>query len=197
MVIDIHDDNGVINWQELLKNDPKIVKVIHKASEGVGAPDKMFTKNINDVVKIGLRWSAYHFATWNKTDEVADALEEASDFLKRLATVPKPTEKVYLDVETNKTKILLSPPEVETYILTFEQAMLKAGYQTGIYASPGFINSFLPRKHKIGHLGLWQADYRRVPIVANGFKNYELLQYTDQGIIRGIKTRVDLNREAA
>lgn len=192
-------DGRDVNWNEIAQNVPMIDAAIFKASEGSNKVDPAFQRYVIGAVSKEIPWGAYHFATWNSNDEVADATQEARHFLKTLKTVPYPTYKIWLDVETNKTNIILNPQELVRYIQTFFAELEAQGYPNyGLYGSRGFLDSFLPRNHPFGQIPLWIAHYtnKPQPTLPHGWNTYELWQYTDQGICRGIKTRADLNRFA-
>lgn len=194
--IDVSHHNEPIDWLTVSRNIPKIEFVVIKASEGVNNPDSQFINNASGAIRNNIPWGAYHFATWNMYDAVADAKSECAYFIKVLNMVPHPPNTVWLDVETNSTNIILSPAKVELYITTFLAQLTAAGFtDNGIYSSAGFINSFLPTFHKLGNTKLWQADYRTVPILPHGFTKRVMLQYTDKGRVNGINAYVDLNKK--
>ncbi len=190
-------DGRDVNWNEIANNIPMIDAAIFRASEGATNADPSFQRYVMGAISKGIPWGAYHFATWNSSDEVKDATEEARFFIKTLKTVPLPTYKIWLDTETNKKNIILTPPELQRYIETFFAELDAQGYHNyGLYASPGFVNQFYPDGHPFGTLPLWVANYtnKPQPKIPKGWNTYELWQYSDQGIVKGIKTRVDLNR---
>lgn len=192
-------DGSDVNWNQIAQNVPMIDAAIFKASEGSNKVDPAFQKYVMGAISKGVPFGFYHFATWNDNDEVSDATQEARHFLKTIKSVPYPTYKIWLDVETNKTNIILTPPELVRYIQTFFAELEAQCYPNyGLYGSRGFLDSFLPSNHPFGNIPLWIAHYtaKPKPTLPRGWSTYELWQYTDQGTVSGIKTRVDLNRFA-
>lgn len=193
--IDVSHHNGVINWKTVAtSNTPKIDFAIMKSSEGASGRDRMFTTNVNGCVLNGIKWSAYHFATWNKKPVERDAEEEANWFLATVRlTGKRPDLPLVLDVETNNP-IPYSKSEMVSYIKTFTDVIKKAGYEVAIYASPGFLNSYLPSNHPFTNIPLWVADCTGAINPIPGWTKYWMHQYTEKGKVNGVPTLTDLNK---
>lgn len=198
VAVDISKWNGVVDYKKMASNDPQIDLVIIRASEGTGYQDPMFIKNVIGATSQGFKFSSYHFCTWNNSDEISDATQEAKAFVGVLKRVAKPGYKVWIDTETNKTNIILSPAQLVRYIQTFRHILTEEGYDHGLYGSRGFFNQFLPDDHPFGEVPLWLANYtnKPQPTLPKGWSKYTLWQWTDQGVVSGINSRVDLNRFA-
>lgn len=198
IVVDFSKWNGSVDYVELLKNNPKIVKVIARAAEGDKNADPMFATHSNECKKYSLPFEAYHFCTWNTSDEVADATSEASFLIMRLNVARcSKNIRIWVDTESNKSNIILSREEMGEYLDTFIATLISAGYTNyGIYGGKGFISAHYPLNHKYGSLPLWVASYngKDKPTMPPGWNTYELWQYTDAGQVKGVKTRCDLNR---
>lgn len=192
--IDVSAANGIIDWSGVAKNDPGIDFVYIKASEGVGYTDKRLFPNVAGAVKYGIPFGFYHFCTFNSLDVATDAGAEAKWFLQTVKkTGAAPSLPLVLDMETNKT-LSLTPNQVLKYATTFLEAITAANFKAAIYASPGFLASYLPPKHGLNQYPLWVADYSGEINALNGWKSAWLHQYTDKGKIQGITTNVDLDR---
>lgn len=193
--IDVSHHNGVVDWLAVTSNVPKVDFAILKASEGATSRDKKFAVNAQGCVKNKIPWGAYHFATWNSQDVVADAKQEAANFIGAVKVVGvRPDLPLVLDVESN-TPLKLSRKQVYLYCQTFLQEVIAAGYDVAIYSSPGFLESNLPAGHNLTKFKLWIAHYTTKPAPRlAGWKNYWIWQYTDAGTCKGVKTACDLNR---
>jgi len=195
MIIDVSHNNGPVNWKQA--KSAGVLGAILKATEGATVADRLFLKNAKGCADNGLQWGAYHFATWNMQDVVADATQEANFFLSRVAeavkVAGKPSLPLVLDTETNKATLPITGQQLETYMTTFLSIIDKAGFDTAIYMSPGF-SWFLPKNHKLGNRKIWVADYTPPINNINGWKKVWLHQYTDKGRIAGVSTWCDLNR---
>ncbi len=191
--IDVSHNNGRVNWALVAMNLPKIDFAFIKATEGATAADREFLNNVAGCKAKGILWGAYHFATFNSQDVVADAKAEAAFFIKRVQLAGKPDLPLVLDIESNKA-LSLTTDEVNKYVQAFIKELLLAGYQVAIYSSPGFLNSNLPLNHQFGKYPLWVADYTGAINKVNGWKSYWIHQYTDKGKCLGVGTTCDLNR---
>lgn len=192
--IDVSKNNGMVSWGAVALNSTKVDFAFIKATEGTTVFDKKFLLNVSGCQKNGIKWSAYHFATWNNhLDIVGDAKAEAKWFLNCFTDACKPDLPLVLDVETNKP-IPYSKQEVLLYINTFVGEVEKAGYECALYSSTGFLDSYLPANHGLGRLKLWLANYNKVPKIPQGWTKYWVWQYTDQGKINGVATNCDLNK---
>lgn len=191
-IIDLSNNNGRINWPLLI---PNVKAVILKSSEGVGYEDPSFLKNAKSATVAGIPWGAYHFATWNKKPVERDAVEEGNYFLSVLKKAPEtPSFGLWLDVESNHP-IPYTKKEMVTYMKTFIAVVQGAGFEIGVYGSPGFLNSYLPENHPFANLKLWVADYTGAINRVVGNWTPFLHQYTENGNIPGITGKVDLNRK--
>lgn len=192
-IIDISHHNGQIDWKKVKTNTPKVDGAILKATEGATGVDRKLAVNIEGCIKNGIDWGCYHFATWNDENEKKDALQEAAHFISRVKSLGKPTLPMVLDIESNKP-IPYTKEEMVDYVKTFTDAVVAAGYDVAIYASPGFLNSYLPTNHPFANIKLWIADYTGAINPVPGWKSIWLHQYTQNGRCAGVATNCDLNR---
>jgi len=191
--IDISHNNGTVDWKKV-KTDPQDIQFVFlKATQGVDYNDPKFLENAKGCIDNNIKWGAYHFATWNNHDVVADAKLEAAHFLSRVLLAGKPTMPLVLDAESD-TKPNLSPEEILTFITTFIDEIEKAGYEIMFYSYPGWINSWLPKNHGLGKYKLWEADYNGALNPVNGWNKAYMHQYSATGKVNGIATNVDLNK---
>jgi len=93
----------------------------------------------------------------------------------------------------------LTPAEAKTWIEAFYKVIQKAGYEMIFYTYRPYADTHLPPGHMPGTLPLWLASYPRVfninklPKAPAGWKEWQIWQYTDKGIVKGIAQPVDLN----
>lgn len=190
--IDCSKHNGQIDWAKVASDPQKIKFAILKASEGVNSRDARMQEYYTGAKKAGLLVSFYHFATFNSSEVVNDARAEAKNFMQAVSGM-KPDLPLVLDAETNKP-LTLSKQQVLDYINTFIQELSLADYQFAIYASPGFLQSYLPKNHGLGNHLWWIADYTGEINPIPGITKFWMRQYTDKGKVQGISTDVDMNR---
>lgn len=193
-IIDISRHNGKIDWDAIA---PHIEFAMLKCSEGATVVDPQFVRNVQGCVANGIRWGAYHFATWNSEDETTDAQTEAKHFMRQLALCGHPPSMpVVLDIENNRP-IRYTKQEMVEYVSSFLDTLAFAGIsldQMAIYASPGFLAQYMSSDHPFGGIKLWVADYTGGINPVPGWKKPWLHQYTQTGKVPGMKGNVDLNR---
>ena len=198
ITVDFSKWNGKVNFGEMKLNNPTIDQVVMRVAEGDKNADPMFPVYFKECKVHDFPTAVYHFCTWNDADEVGDATKEATFLVKQLqAQGIGGAIRIWIDTESNKTNIILSREEMDTYLKTFIKVLADNEYTNpGIYGGKGFINAHYPINHEFGKYPLWVASYngKSKPTMPNGWTTYELWQFTDQGQVRGCKTRVDLNR---
>lgn len=192
MIIDVSKHNGRVDW---LIASKWLDFALIKASEGATLVDNQFLNNVKGAAANGVKWGAYHFATWNKPkNPVKDGRQEAQFFM---ATVAKanlyPDMPCVLDIESN-SPIPYTRQMMNDYVSAFIEEVKKTSIEPAIYGSPGFLNSYLPTNHTFGCIKLWVADYTDPINKAIGWDKPWLHQFTDKGSCPGVKGNVDLNR---
>lgn len=193
LLIDVSKHNGTINWKQVASDPQKIKGAFLKCSEGVGTTDKMFFQNVQGCKDVGMPFGAYHFATWNDLDVIKDGKEEGQWFVSVLKKAGQIGLKAVLDIESNK-QIPYTRQMMVDYVKAFIGEVVAAGYEPAIYASPGFLNSYLPKDHPFTNIPLWVADYTMPINPVPGWTKPWLHQYTEQGKVQGVMTTVDMNR---
>lgn len=192
MIIDISRYQGKIDWKIVKSSNTGITGAFIKASEGVGCTDPNLKYNALEASKNGFKVGYYHFASLNNHDEVKDAKEEVKYFISIIKDLPL-TMPLALDIEENKSK--LDKDEVLNYIKTFINELELSGYKDYVlYSYSPFLNENLPEKHDLGKYRLWVADYNEPLVLPKGWSKQWLWQYTQQGVIKGIVGKVDLNK---
>jgi len=195
MTIDISANQGKIDWKQVLTNDPKIEGVYLKASEGVGYTDANLRINTLECSASGIGHGFYHYATLNNTiDVIGDAKQEADFFIKSVSGLHTAKLPYVLDIETNKSH--LTKDQVLLWITSFFEELEKRGITDYVlYSYTTFLNDNLPSNHGLGNIRLWLASYTPIYKLPVGWNSIYLWQYSNQGKIFGINTRVDLNKK--
>jgi len=195
--IDVSHHQGNINWNDVVKNDPKIEGVFIKATQGVGYVDPAMKFNASEAKKAGLKIGYYHYATLNSSNIVTDARQEALFFIDTVRKAAAFDLPLVLDIEENKAD--LSKFDVLTWIRTFFLELENLGHKEYVlYSYTPFLNSNLPDNHELDNIRLWIAAYvkKDKPVLPKGWNEYWLWQYTAKGRINGIKGDVDMNKTA-
>jgi GH25 family lysozyme M1 (1,4-beta-N-acetylmuramidase) len=195
--VDFSKWQGTVSYQELLTNIPKIEFVIIRSSEGSTNADPKFIENVKGAQKFGFPTECYHFCTWDNNNEVVDSTGEAKFLIQCLHMASLPlTTKIWIDTESNKSNIILSREQMRTYINTFIDVLKQNGFNNyGLYAGKGFVTAFYPQPNPFGNIDLWVSSYngKDKPTMPPGWAKWHTWQKTDSAIVKGVKTKCDLN----
>ncbi|WP_052676062.1 glycoside hydrolase family 25 protein [Paenibacillus sp. IHBB 10380] len=186
--IDVSHWQGVINWQQV-RAEGHVFAFI-KASEGKSVKDKKFIANVQGATMAGLLVGAYHFS---RAASPADVKAEVDYFL----TVTDPVEDsmklpFVLDIETNEAGSRTNTVKtVRAWVDYFKQ---RTGIFPMIYTFPNFIDTSLDDS-SFRDIKLWYAYYNKdsSPNDRGGWKEWEFLQYSSSGTVKGISGNVDMN----
>ncbi|WP_045905905.1 GH25 family lysozyme [Clostridium botulinum] len=179
--IDISMHNGTVNFSAVKSSGCNIV--IIKATEGVDYVDPCLNKHYNGAKAQGLNIGFYHFMS-----EKTDPTQQAVDFWnaikgKQFNIIPT------LDIETNSMgRSVKAISDRCIQFLTKFKAL--SGYDCLIYTGGCFGRDNLDSRVK-KYKG-WIAHYGVNSPMATGFTVVGH-QYTEDGRINGVNTRVDLN----
>ncbi|WP_438347831.1 glycoside hydrolase family 25 protein [Paenibacillus sp. FA6] len=185
--IDISHWQGTINWEQV-RAAGKVFAFI-KASEGSTVKDKQFLTNVQKATAAGLLVGAYHFS---RATSPAGVKIEVDHFLSVVSPVTNDMKlPLVLDIETkeagSKANIVKT---VRAWVEYFKQ---RTGKYPMIYTFPNFIDTSLDAS--FGDIKLWYAYYNNdgTPINRGGWKDWEFLQYSSSGKVKGISGDVDMN----
>lgn len=195
MIIDISHNNGIIDWTRVKQNPVTIEGVMIKATQGVGYVDPMCSINSNGAQQNGFKIGYYHFASLNTTEFTLDATSEANCFSATLGKLPTATLPIALDFETDEAN--LTPNQCLLWIKAFMDQMKANGFTNlMIYSGYYFLNDHLPNGHGLGIYPLWDAAYigDKIPPIPHGWNKLTWHQFTDKGIVTGIKGFVDISK---
>ena len=179
--IDISHHNGVINWDELTKSKHPIKYVFIKATEGEKLVDRRFHHNWEKATEKGYIKGAYHF--------YRPDINSATQFNHFSSTVKlnKGDLLPVLDVEKSSRlgrENLIKG--IRNWVNLCEQ---KYGVKPIIYSGRKFYSEFL--KDEFSECPLWIASYSNENSIGN--IDWDLHQFTEKVIIKGIPEKVDGN----
>ena len=184
--IDVSEFQKEIDWQKV-KNDG-IKFAILRVGFGMdikSQDDKYIERNIEECEKIGMPYGVYLFSYANTVDK---AKSEAEHTL-RLIKGHKLAMGVWYDIEDNNTSGSVGKSTLTNIINTYCEAIKKAGFNVGIYASLSWLN------HKIDasiqdKWPVWVAQYYKECEYKG---DYLIWQYASDGKVDGISGKVDMN----
>lgn len=183
--IDVSHHQGRINWEELAHaqiNEEPICFVFIKATEGGDFLDENFNENFYKSREIGLIRGAYHYFKPN-----VPAKLQAEYFLRQVFLEPGDLPPV-LDIEEIGD---LSPEELSQAALEWLSLVEKQyGVSPILYTNYKFKRDYL-NTEAFENYPYWIAHYYVPNLTYKGA--WKFWQHTDQGQIKGIRARVDLN----
>ena len=197
IVIDISSHNGTIDWDKI-KNDGQIYGVILRVAAGYYYTDSKLEENVKALNRLKIPYGVYIYSYAEDQNGEAPDLgtgHEARLEALRLVTAIKnyninPTLGIYYDLEVweNKRNKNWTSAEYEILINNFHQAMVENGYgDWKIYANLSMANSSLyPWRERITWIAQWNTYCTYTSF-------YNLWQYTSDGHVDGVNTRVDMN----
>lgn len=147
--------------------------------------DTFFIKNISECKRLGIPFGVYLFS-------YADSLEKSeseADHVLRLVNGYNPSLGIWYDIEDDNTSGAVEKELLTNIINTFCNKITKNGYKVGIYASTSWLNDKIDASITSKY-PIWVAQYYS----ACEYKGkYVMWQYTSNGAIDGISTKVDYN----
>lgn len=184
--IDISEHNGVINFDEVVKNvDFAIIRIGYGVSYlPTVQKDRYFDRNYNGLhnrIPIGIYYYSY-------AKNIGDGIKEAQNCLKYLAG-RKIDLPIFYDVEDN------SMNHINEVAREFVQTIRNAGYKTGIYTCKYWLECRKVNHKLFDDCMKWFAMYgKNTGGISGKCPIYsDIWQYTSKGKIPGINGYVDLN----
>lgn len=195
--IDISKHNGKIDWMKVNKNEVQFV--IIRVGFGTSAVDTQFKVNMEGAIKAGIPIGLYYFSY---AGTIAQAEKEAEFCLKTIASYKKNiTYPVFFDWEYDsydyciKQGITPTKTLVSNMAIAFMNKIKSAGYNTGNYSNPDYLNRFFNDEVKnkwdtwLAHVGV--NGTTRMSTNYSG--KYCMWQYSWKGKFAGISGDVDMD----
>ncbi len=187
--IDISVHQGIIRWQEVADAgiDFALIRAGYRGSTlGSLYEDEQFRYNLQEAKKVGIKVGLYFFSQALTTKE---AVEEAI-YVCELLDGEALDLPIYFDWEylTGRVDAPTDISLTDRAIAFCEEIQLQ-GYDAGVYFNQSFGYTQLDLK-KLENYHLWLAEYNEIPTFRYHF---DCLQYTEDGKVNGIDTKVDLN----
>jgi lysozyme len=182
--IDISHHQGKIDWVAL-KNE-KLSFVYIKATEGADFKDQSFKANWQSASKNNMTRGAYHFFSFCKTGK-----DQAQNFIHTV-NLQKGDLPPAVDLEfIGNCSRRLSKTKLLAELADYDNEILKVyGVLPIYYVTEDFYEIYLKGSDKSNPI--WaRGIYRKPDFVKN--EDWIFWQYSDLGLIKGVKGKVDLN----
>ncbi len=180
--IDISHHQEKIEWDEVLSFSDSLISFVYcKATEGINHVDTQWNRNREILLSKNIPHGAYHFFLPKK-----DAKKQAIHFLKNYQLQKNDLPPV-LDAEIEGTSNQQLTLQMRIWLEYIEK---ETGRLPIIYTSYNMYIEFM--KKSFQGYKFWVANYSTKE---SRFQDEEIIhwQYSDNGMIPGIKTPVDLN----
>lgn len=188
--VDLSRHNGDVDFSQLRG---EVDFVILRSSVGVPSvnsslygTDTKFRAYADGCVKNGIPFGVYHYSTAQNT---AQAQEEARLVLTSVSGF-KLAYPIFIDVEDEKSQGALGKDAVSDIIIAFADIIEKAGYLAGIYANKNWLENKM-NYSRLKKYEVWIAQWGDKVTWTAG--QYQLWQYTSDGVVSGVGGRVDKN----
>ena len=184
--IDVSYCQGNINFSQLDKNQVQFAVIRSSFGWEANQKDSKFEQNYSGFKKLGIPVGAYHYS-YAKTKE--QAVMEANYCLECIKG--KSFElPVFIDMEEQSCAAAgrrACTDVAKAFIETIE----KAGYSSGIYTNPNWLENYFYKDELIGKVNLWLAQWGS----SKPYCDCMLWQYNvgKAGSVKGISGDIDLD----
>lgn len=185
--IDVSEFQKDINWEKV-KADGVEFAILRCGYGMDGEPDQddiRFQRNIAECKRLGIPYGIYLFSYANTLEKA----ESEAEHVLRLVKGYKPSLGIWYDIEDGNTSGKIKKELLTDIINTFCDKIKENGYQVGIYASTSWLNNKIDASITSKY-PVWVAQYYSTCEYKG---KYVMWQYTSNGAIDGISTKVDYN----
>lgn len=185
--IDVSSYQGSVDWAAVKADgvDFAILRDGYGNEHPETQTDITFAANYDSATANGLKVGVYHVSY---AITVAEAQQEAQ-FCLGILNGRKLDYPVYLDVE-QPFHSMMQASQIDSVISTFCNAMIKAGYRTGVYGNTTLLNQF----KTISSFSAYDTWVAHPDVLLPNYGGaYAMWQYTSAGSVPGVSGAVDLD----
>ena len=182
--LDISHHQGHVEWGRVGRN-PNVQFVYLKATEGSGFVDRCYARNVAGARRAGIAVGSYHYLTSGSS--------MLAQFRNFYSVVDRRKQDVVPMVDIEREGIRgWSRRQMQDSLAAFIH-LIETHYLCTpmIYAHAKFYNDNLAPR--FNHYRLFLARYNMQQPVVAGDGRHDLWQHTDQGVVEGIGSLVDLD----
>lgn len=190
--IDVSHWQGEIDWSGVKSSGVRFAFI--KATEFPDKRTKLYVdvrlyENVKGASENGIHWGAYHFFRTH-----IDAVIQAQAFVETVGKFTSLPPVLDLEAAGSKGEKLIY--KVRQFL---DEVQRLSGRAPIIYTSPGFWRGYMMLDNRTQldwarPYPLWLAHYTSLwPSPLYPWAHWDFWQYTDHGLLPGIKTHVDMN----
>lgn len=184
--IDVSYAQGNIDFSKIDKNQVQFAIIRSSFGWEANQKDNQFERNYSGFKKLGIPVGAYHYS-YAKTKE--QAIKEAKYCLECIKGKSFDLP-VFIDMEERSCAAAgkrACTDVAEAFISTIENA----GYKSGIYTNPNWLENYLYKDEIVGKVNLWLAQWNS----SKPYCNCMIWQYKvgKAGSVNGISGDIDLD----
>lgn len=194
--IDVSFYNKGINWPAVKAQgiDFAIIRAGGRGWEtGLIYDDDCFRQNLDGARAAGLKVGVYFYST---AINAAEAVQEANYVIKCLNGT-KLDFPIFFDIEQSgeypygRADRLNKTLRSDT-VNAFCSTVVNSGYRAGIYSGQSFLKYHIDY-NSLSQYYIWLASYTRNNRLPSFSAHYDMWQFTDSGVVNGIRGKVDMN----
>lgn len=187
--IDVSNWQGYIDYSKVKSSGIDVVYI--KASEGTTFKDPYFEANYRNAKANGLKVGFYHFLTARNTQQARNQAQ----FFASVISGKSPDCKLAMDYEQFYSGNSIE--EINQISLAFMERLQELTQKevivySNLYDSQRIFNTQLANKYPLW-LAYW-GNYNNLQNTNSSWKTWEGVQYTNRGVVPGIRGYVDRNR---
>lgn len=184
--IDVSTHQGVIDWEKV-KADGIQYAILRcgYGSDMESQDDAQFKRNADECTRLGIPFGVYLYSYANSKDKAKSEAEHTLRLVKGYDL----SYPIFYDLEDADTTQKCSKELIGDMAEIFCNAIEKAGYKVGIYASKHWFTNILTDK-RFDQWDRWVAQYNSKCTYEG---TYTMWQYSSSGKVDGISGNVDMN----
>lgn len=155
--VDVSSWQGGVDYGAIAKSGAEFVIIRTGYGETI---DREFKKHVEGCLAAGLPYGYYHYSY--ARDE-KQARREAAACVKAISRYPAPSYPVFFDAEESGIAKALGRGAMTDVALAFVEAVEDAGYPSGIYANPSWLENEYEKSRLIGNVDIWLAHWTWSP----------------------------------
>jgi lysozyme len=194
--IDVSNHQRTVDWEKVKEAGHSFA--FHKASEGLGTPDREFRERWKAIRAAGLVRGAYHFARPQKGRDPKAEVNEFLGLIKQAGGLQEGDLLPVLDIEAFGAAGRLTAAQTQAWARGFvEEMRARAGVRPIVYTG-AFWRDAMGNPADNLQCRLWLAAFVAdpTPFVPKAWANesFSIWQHTEEGSCAGVPGKVDLNR---